>query len=163
MSITYGYELSSNDDPFVISIGHLAELMINALTSERATLLDTIPLLKYIPPWLPGGEFKKQAEECRAVARVVLGDPVKYAQVRMVAGTATTSFVNDSFEMETGKDLTVSKGKAVRAVAATVFLAGAETTSSTLLIFLLAMMLHPETQVGAQEEIDRVVGDTRLP
>ncbi|KAI6155466.1 cytochrome P450 [Pisolithus tinctorius] len=113
--------------------------------------INVIPV-KYIPPWLPGGEFKKQAEECRAVARVVLDDPVKL-DILQVAGTATTSFVGDSFEMETGKDLTVSKGEAVRAVAATVFLAGAEATPPTLLIFLLAMVLHPETQFRDRENL----------
>ncbi|KAI6025692.1 cytochrome P450 [Pisolithus orientalis] len=79
------------------------------------------------------------------------------------AGTATTSFVGDLFEMEIGNDLVSFKDEAVKAVAATVFLAGAETTSSALLVFLLAMVLYPETQVKAQEEIDRVVGDARLP
>jgi cytochrome P450 len=36
-------------------------------------------------------------------------------------------------------------------------------TSSTLQIFLLALLLYPEFQKRAQEEIDLVVGDERLP
>jgi cytochrome P450 len=34
---------------------------------------------------------------------------------------------------------------------------------STLLAFLLAILLHPEVQAKAQAEIDRVVGKDRLP
>jgi cytochrome P450 len=34
---------------------------------------------------------------------------------------------------------------------------------STLLVFLLAMVLHPEVQAKAQAEIDRVIGKDRLP
>ena len=32
-----------------------------------------------------------------------------------------------------------------------------------LLMFLLAMVLHPEVYAAAQQEIDRVIGSTRLP
>jgi hypothetical protein len=34
---------------------------------------------------------------------------------------------------------------------------------STMATFFLAMMLHPQVQLQAKEEIDRVVGDGRLP
>ena len=36
-------------------------------------------------------------------------------------------------------------------------------TTSTLLVFLLAMALHPDVQAKAQADIDRVVGKDRLP
>jgi len=36
-------------------------------------------------------------------------------------------------------------------------------STSTLLIFLLAMVLHPEVQAKAQADIDRIVGKDRLP
>jgi len=36
-------------------------------------------------------------------------------------------------------------------------------TYSTLLIFLLAMVLHPEVQAKAQADIDRVIGKDILP
>ncbi|KAJ8584973.1 cytochrome P450 [Rhizopogon salebrosus TDB-379] len=38
-----------------------------------------------------------------------------------------------------------------------------ETTTGTLLVFLLAMLLYPEVQAKAQADIDRVVGKDRLP
>jgi cytochrome P450 len=36
-------------------------------------------------------------------------------------------------------------------------------TIGTLLVFLLAMVLHPDVQAKAQADIDRVVGKDRLP
>jgi len=36
-------------------------------------------------------------------------------------------------------------------------------TYSTLLVFLLAMVLYPEVQAKAQADIDRVIGKDRLP
>lgn len=36
-------------------------------------------------------------------------------------------------------------------------------THGTILVFLLAMLLYPHVQVKAQEEIDQVIGNGRLP
>lgn len=41
--------------------------------------------------------------------------------------------------------------------------AGVDTTTSTMLTFVLAMCLNPDVQRKAQEEIDRVVGHDRYP
>lgn len=41
--------------------------------------------------------------------------------------------------------------------------AGSDTTAATLVAFVQAMVLYPEAQKRAQEEIDRVVGQDRLP
>lgn len=41
--------------------------------------------------------------------------------------------------------------------------AGAETTSTTLNNFLLAMTLFPEVVTKSQEEIDKVIGSERMP
>ncbi|KAK5702405.1 hypothetical protein LTR17_022332 [Elasticomyces elasticus] len=48
-------------------------------------------------------------------------------------------------------------------ITGTLLEAGSDTTSNTLYAFVLAMLLYPEVQKKAQEEIDRVVGDGRLP
>ena len=41
--------------------------------------------------------------------------------------------------------------------------AGSETTSTTINNFILGMILFPDAQKKAQEEIDRVIGSDRLP
>lgn len=41
--------------------------------------------------------------------------------------------------------------------------AGTETTGGTVMHFIYAMLLHPDVQKKAQEELDRVVGQDRLP
>ena len=43
------------------------------------------------------------------------------------------------------------------------FAAVFETTASTVMTFVLAMVLHPDVQLKAQKEVDLVVGPDRLP
>jgi hypothetical protein len=47
--------------------------------------------------------------------------------------------------------------------AASLYTGGADTTVSSLMTFFLAMTLFPDVQIAAREEIDRVVGNSRLP
>lgn len=53
--------------------------------------------------------------------------------------------------------------KQLMAVCMDLFMAGSETTSKTLGFCFLYLLLYPEVQREAQEEIDRVVGRDRLP
>ncbi|KAF7352074.1 O-methylsterigmatocystin oxidoreductase [Mycena venus] len=95
--------------------------------------LDFFPLLQHFPPWFPGAKHE--------------------------AGVATPSFILRQLEqMKEGEDVEELKG-----AAATMFGAGESTTWSTLCIFILAMILHPEWQETAQKEIDSIVGNMRLP
>jgi cytochrome P450 len=55
-------------------------------------------------------------------------------------------------EIETIKDST-----------GTLYLAGADTTVSASVSFFLAMLVYPDVQRKAQEEIERVIGHDRLP
>ncbi|KAH9065324.1 cytochrome P450 [Lactarius vividus] len=48
-------------------------------------------------------------------------------------------------------------------LAGTMYAAGAETTSTVMAWWTLAMLAYPETQARAQAELDAVVGRTRLP
>ncbi|KAH7884748.1 cytochrome P450 [Phlebopus sp. FC_14] len=163
MAITYGYDVSPSRDPFVSRIEELLELFLDALTPERATLLGAIPFLQHIPSWLPGGRYKRRASECRALAAGVLDDPVAYVKNHMAAGGERKCLVQDLYKKELGESTEPDQEEEIKAVAATVFLGGAETTYSTLLAFLLAMVLNPDAQTKAQEEIERVVGTERLP
>jgi len=51
----------------------------------------------------------------------------------------------------------------LKGAAAVMFGAGEQTTWSSLTVFVLAMVLYPECQSRAQEEIDKVVGLSRMP
>jgi len=66
-------------------------------------------------------------------------------------------------ERRQGTSLSEADEAFISAVAGISFIAGADTTVSTLLTFILGMIFNPDVQRLAQEEIDRVVGLDRLP
>ncbi|KAG6325816.1 hypothetical protein ID866_13273, partial [Astraeus odoratus] len=121
----------------------------------------------YIPSWLPGGRYKQHAKECRILARQVLDDPVQYVKDSMTFGLARKSLVCDLLRNQVGRGTSYDREEAIKGVAASSFLGSwcrdCAQTFSTLLVFILAMVLFPEVQSKAQEEIDRVIGRERLP
>ncbi|KIN97354.1 hypothetical protein M404DRAFT_32334 [Pisolithus tinctorius Marx 270] len=164
MELAYGYSVVPQGDPFVASLVQLLSLVIEVVTPERSALLGAFPFLAHIPSWMPGGNWKKRAGDCRRLVRKVLNDPVQYVHDSIIAGTARKSMVHDIYlDKDDDLKLGLDKDKVTKEVAATAFMAGSETTTSTMLVFLLAMVLHPDVQRKAQEEIDRVVGTDRLP
>lgn len=105
MAVNYGYEVAPQNDPFVTKIEHFIGLFMHALTPEMAALLFAFPfcmisliilfnccinygndsLVAYIPTWLPGGDFKRRAGECRLLAKEVLSGPVQWVMDNMVS------------------------------------------------------------------------------
>ncbi|KAI6122286.1 cytochrome P450 [Pisolithus croceorrhizus] len=180
MELAYGYSVTSESDPFMVNIVQLLSLVVEVATPERSALLGAFPFLAHIPSWMPGGHWKRRADDCRQLVKNVLDDPVQYVRDSMVSGTARKSMVHDIFQ-DKDDDLNfgLDKERITKEVAATAFMgelfyfakfsyltwsqAGSETTTSALLVFLLAMVLHPDVQRKAQGEIDRVVGTDRLP
>jgi len=131
-----------------------------------AYLVDAFPILKHIPEWMPGAEFKRKASEWRRGLRDAYNIPFNNVSKAFIDGTAVPSFtaswlsrinnVTEHGERET-------RTKAVKDVAGTAFVGAYETTSATLLNFVLHMITHPDVQRRAQEELDRVIGRDRLP
>ncbi|KAI6042046.1 cytochrome P450 [Pisolithus marmoratus] len=179
MELAYGYSVTSKGDSFVANMVELLSFVAEMASLERSALLRAFPFrvcsisadkdayiipVAHIPSWMPGGYWTKRVGDCRPVVKKVVDDPVQYVHDSIVAGTARKSMVHDIYEdKNVDSSLEFNKDKVMKEVAATVFIAGSETTTSTVLIFLLAMVLHPVVQRKAQEEIDRVVGTDRLP
>ncbi|KAF9002199.1 cytochrome P450 [Cyathus striatus] len=78
-------------------------------------------------------------------------------------GKAQPSFLSHHLDQLHGEYYDQDHINDLQASACTIFSGGAETTNSVLLHFIFNMVLFPEVQKKAQQEIDRVVGKSRLP
>ncbi|KAI6039877.1 cytochrome P450 [Pisolithus marmoratus] len=162
MAFAYGYEVGMRDDLIVSMARELFDLIAKTLSLGGAATLF-FPFLQRLPDWFPGAEFKRQAAYSRQLATQVLNEPFNLTKRDIASGVAPPSMVADCLSQidETGDYDT--QEHAIKAAAATVFIAGSETSSFLLLSFILAMLLYPEVQVKAQAEIDRVIGTQKLP
>ncbi|KIJ41822.1 hypothetical protein M422DRAFT_255142 [Sphaerobolus stellatus SS14] len=158
MEITYGITIKPEDDPYI----HTAEVAVR-VGGEAAVpgrfMVDIIPWLKYIPEWFPGALFRKQARIWRKYILDMRDVPFQKAN-----GTAPPSFTSSHLEsLAANKDASADAEEVIKNTAAVIFAAGTDTTVNTLKTFLLAMILFPEVQKKAQEELDSVLGEVRLP
>ncbi|KAK1231746.1 hypothetical protein PQX77_005130 [Marasmius sp. AFHP31] len=125
--------------------------------------VDYVPLLKYIPPWVPGAGFQRKAREWREDVLEVLNERYDLLKTRMtgedyVPACFVTHCLNQNNDSGSGYD-----EQLIRESAGAVYAAGTDTTLCLWETFFLAILCNPDIQNKAQEEIDRVIGTSRLP
>ncbi|KAF8869905.1 cytochrome P450 [Infundibulicybe gibba] len=64
MAIVYSHNVSTMDDKYVLIAEKAMGARVKALI-PGASLVNTIPMLRYIPPWFPGAKFHQVASEVR--------------------------------------------------------------------------------------------------
>ncbi|KIJ39738.1 hypothetical protein M422DRAFT_257332 [Sphaerobolus stellatus SS14] len=163
MEVGYGINIKSENDPYI----HTAQEAMNALGEAGVPgrfMVDMIPWMKYIPEWVPGASFKKQARIWRKYILDMADLPFEYVKTQMANGTAQPSFTSTHLErLAATNDAPADAEEVIKNTAATIFSGGSDTTVNTLNTFVLAMVLFPDVQKKVQEELDAVLGGVRLP
>lgn len=83
MSIAYGIQIKPENDPYVKLAEDASRPAAEAAVPGRF-LVDAIPLLKYVPAWLPGASFKRKAREWYKLTRNMVEIPYADAKKRIV-------------------------------------------------------------------------------
>ncbi|KAJ7697221.1 cytochrome P450 [Mycena rosella] len=160
MAVAYGIDILPSKDPY-IALAHDAGHTLLVASFPGRFLVNTFPMLKYVPSWFPGAGFKRQAQEWKQLARAMIDTPFAETKRQMASGTAPRSFTADNLH-GLSDDLYYQE-QHVKSTAATMYSAGADTTISALGTFVLAMLACPDAQRRAQAEIDSVTGGKYLP
>ncbi|THU99222.1 cytochrome P450 [Dendrothele bispora CBS 962.96] len=127
-------------------------------------LVDVIPALKYVPAWFPGAKFKRLADEWSKDVFALRDVPFNRFKSDMEKNRAQPCFAKDILtKTEQAGQLDTKMEEVIKNCASVAYLAGADTTVGLIFSFFLAMVLHPDAQKRAQEELDRVIGRDRLP
>ncbi|KAI0356140.1 cytochrome P450 [Trametes cingulata] len=163
MSAAYDIDVQPQDDPFV-QTGEEAATVMAETADAGSFLVDTIPLLKYIPEWFPGAGFKRQARVWHAVVNKLFKDPYDVCRLRWAAGElgeCAAKSLMDSFGQAAQNPSYADM--VIESALGSLYVGGADTTVSALGTFFLAVTLNPSIQLKAHAELDRVVGAHRLP
>ena len=68
--MTYSLNIQPYDDPY-IKIAEEAVAAKTELLIPGAFLVDSIPILKYVPEWFPGANFQRKAAVLRKYAAMI--------------------------------------------------------------------------------------------
>ena len=83
MNVAYGFDPKSKDDPYIAKALEV-EYAFTVVLLPDAFLVDRIPLLKYVPAWMPGAGFKRFAEYYRNATYSAQRKPFHFATDAMV-------------------------------------------------------------------------------
>lgn len=123
-----------------------------------AAILDSFPLLRSLPDFLL--PLRKTAKELhRREKELYLGHWLRVKE-EVKEGTIRPCFCEEMADVQEAEGISDDQAAYI---AGTLLEAGSDTTSSTLYAFVQAMLLYPEVQAKAFEEVERVVGPDRLP
>ncbi|KAL7925639.1 cytochrome P450 [Trichoderma austrokoningii] len=170
LKIVYGYSIDPHAaDPLVELVDKMMKNFSIAMT-PMGNLVDIIPALQHLPSGFPGTGFKNTAQKMKKVNLDTVNIPYTFVEQQMANGKHRSSFVSGLIERySTNKSNNVTMDNdiedAIKSTAAILYGGGADTSASALSAFTLAMILFPEVQKKAQEEIDDIIGTNpnRLP
>ncbi|OSX58581.1 hypothetical protein POSPLADRAFT_1060467 [Postia placenta MAD-698-R-SB12] len=90
--------------------------------------------------------------------------PFQTVKNALLSGNATPSLTSSLLEaLWKEGDSAEYNEYDIKCVAAVLYAAGTESMSTTLTAFIQAMVLHPDVYTKTQQELDRIVGGSRLP
>ncbi|KAF8188654.1 putative monooxygenase [Pholiota molesta] len=162
--VTYGYYIESPDD-HMLKAGLIGITNFSHTTVPGNYMVDFIPALKYLPAWMPGAGFLKEAEEMRVQLLEAVDNPYEWCKDNLSTGkTLMPNFCGTIIQaLEGEKQLSKGEERNIVWAAGSMLGGGLDTNTSAALSFMMAMILHPEIQKKAQAELDTVVGKERLP
>ncbi|KAJ7446930.1 cytochrome P450 [Mycena galericulata] len=158
MSVIYGTPpLMDSKDPDILRVNRFTERAL-AAAAPGAYLVEYFTWMEKLPRWMCS--WRRYAEDWFIRDSIMFEQLFQGVEQRMKGGDETSSVA--ATLIHDRDKLGLSDTEAAW-LSATLYAAGAETTSGQMAWFMLALILSPECQKRAQEEIDRVVGRDRLP
>ena len=164
--IAFGQEIADQRSPYCALSKAANEATTNGGIAG-SSLVDIFPPARYLPDWLNVSRPLRHARRSRSAIQTIHEVPWEANMKDIEAGTAPPSFMKSHWERfkeneKAGRphDMTIAD---IKGATGAVFIAGGNSTWSTVLSCLLFLTKYPEVQRRVQQEIDDVVGTDRLP
>ncbi|KEZ41967.1 Podospora anserina S mat+ genomic DNA chromosome 4, supercontig 4 [Scedosporium apiospermum] len=164
--IGFGRRVASYNDPIITEVIALMQLAadLNVPGKSFPMLMETFPILAKFPRWMPwmrglgsrgsgDGDYFYYTLNEEAVEQYAAKSPAAQA-------SRSTPFAQTLFDEKEKYNLT---RREISSLTSNLFGAGADTSSSTLVTFMLACCVFREPMLKAQAELDAVIGPSRSP
>ncbi|KAI8679652.1 hypothetical protein NCS57_00243600 [Fusarium keratoplasticum] len=188
LQVSYGTEVPKDDDPY-IQIANDAMYATGNGGAPANSIVDLVPLGKarknphgplyvvrvthalstarHLPDWIVRDWSLRFARQWRWAIQELHDVPFAAAQSEHDDRGDNKSLAHELLRQyrrneENGQEQEWSLDD-IKGAAGAVFIAGADTTWATCVIFILNMVLHPEIQEKARSQLDSVIGPDRLP
>ncbi|GAB1519143.1 hypothetical protein RhiTH_002209 [Rhizoctonia solani] len=175
--LVYGYELQGKRDMYLEKARTITDnangaAMFTSKSSDLASLsswltthtdflVNIFPVLVHVPDWLPGAGWKRTAREWRSLKEEAINSPYEWTKAQVNKGIAQPSVVSSLLQDHSSTIGMSPEEKETRIKEAAITLYQGEWRlryPSTLLVFVAAMVTHPDVQIKAQQELDDVLG-----
>ncbi|KAI0683656.1 cytochrome P450 [Cerioporus squamosus] len=164
--VAYGIDVDKTDVDY---LGIAEEAMHNFSMAFQPGkhLVESFPILRFLPSFFPGAQFKRDAVEGYPIVRQMRDAPWAASKAAMREGRLLPSMASGLLGRisQLEGELAVEEEEYSQDALAAAF--GGERSPqqmlSTLQCFYLAMASYPEVQARAHAELDEVIGPHRLP
>lgn len=85
ISVAYGINIRPKDDPYL----QVAEEGVHSLSNAAVPgtfLVDMLPVLKYVPEWMPGAGFQRKAKEWAKLSTAMTNVPFEASKKKIASG-----------------------------------------------------------------------------
>ncbi|KAI0033308.1 cytochrome P450 [Vararia minispora EC-137] len=161
LSVIYGYDVKEPDEPLVL-VGDEVNTNGSGSLVPGALLVNMFPPLGELPHWMLGVRFARLVEQQTRQHRWMMQEPFEEVKAGVRNGTAKPSLVRDSLTKLPEGDIETELTH-IQALGSAFIGPYLSCRISTIMTFVLAMVLNPDVQMKARTEIDAVVGRDRLP
>ncbi|KAI0070899.1 cytochrome P450 [Panus rudis PR-1116 ss-1] len=158
--IIYGMHIESTDD-YYMQIVRKASQGFSAIAVPGLYWVDYFPILRKLPEWFPGTQWKQVANQIREWTNAMRLSPLQAVFDRIENDTVEHCVVAAALSKARERHKNPEEQAVQEEIVADV--AGVAYTNTAAQYFYIAMTLYPHVQKAAQAELDTVVGSNRLP
>ncbi|KAJ8507981.1 hypothetical protein ONZ45_g9708 [Pleurotus djamor] len=158
ISLIYGLPpILDSKDPIVVWIKSVAK-RLGVAARPGTHYVEFLPWMMYLPRWMC--RWRLVAEHFHDETSAKFRELLEGVAARGNAGSQQPCIATRLLKEYSLGTLSFEEATWT---ASTLYLAGSDTIGTQILCFIQALVLHPGVQHRAQEELDRVVGKSRMP
>ncbi|KAK7966406.1 uncharacterized protein PG986_000683 [Apiospora aurea] len=158
LASVYGQRGERFDSPNVQALYHAQDQFTAIIEPGATPPVDDFPVLKLLPECL--APWKARARAVRQEQKTLYLRLLSEARERIQSGKGPACLLHQLLRDQEKLDM---DDEHLAYLAGNLMEAGSDTTASTLLSFLLAMIKHPHEYKRAQTEVDQICGPLRSP